>query len=233
MDVEADAAVGDNLQALGLHLLNAPVDDPLFQLEVWNAVSEQSAHAIRSLVERDRMSGARELLRAGQPRRSRAYDRNALSRLARGRLRHDPFFSPGVIDDVLLDQLDRDRIVVDAEDAGFFAGRGANSAGELRKIVGRVQPVDRLAPAAAVDEIVPVGDDVPERATLVAEGNAAIHAAGTLRAQFVFGHLEIEFAPILQALPDRTPRRSLALDLHEARNLAHRSRDLPSQVNSD
>src|SRR6266481_9434402 len=160
------------------------------------------------------MSRPRKLLSACKSRGSRTHDRDALSRLARGRQRRDPFFRPCVIDNVLLDQLDRDGIVVDVQDAGFFARRGTNSAGELRKVIGRVQPVDRLAPPAAIDEIVPIRNDVPEWATLVAEGNSAIHAAGALRAELLFGHLEIEFAPILQTFADRTPRRSLAIDLH-------------------
>src|SRR5580704_7538524 len=111
------------------------------------------------------MSCARELLRACEPRRSRAYDCDALAGLLRGRQRRDPFFRPGVIDDVLLDQLDRDGVIVDVQDAGFFTRRGTDSAGEFRKIVSRVQPVDSLAPPAAVNEIVPVGYDVPEWAT--------------------------------------------------------------------
>ena len=82
--VDADAAVGDNLDALGLHLLDAPIDDPLLQLEVGNAVHQQSADAIRSLVERHRMAGARELLRARQARRSRADHRDALAGLRAG-----------------------------------------------------------------------------------------------------------------------------------------------------
>ncbi len=69
------------------------------------------------------------------------------------------------------------------------------------EFTGRICP----APPTPVNQIVPIRNDVPERATLVAEGDAAIHAARALRAQLVLGHLEIEFAPILQAFPDRTP----------------------------
>src|ERR1700682_1221263 len=173
------------------------------------------------------MSRARELLRAGQSSRTRSHYCDPFLRFARGDLRRDPSFSPRVIDDVLLDQFDRDRIVVDVEDAGFFAWRRAYPASEYRKIVGRMQAVDRLAPAAAVNQIVPIRYDVPERAALVAEGDSAVHASRALGFQLLLGHLEIEFAPVLQAFPDRTPRRSLALDLHEAGNFAHRTPALP------
>src|SRR5215472_13620402 len=213
VDVETDAAVGDDLEPFGFHLLDAAIDDPLFKLEIGNTVGEQSADAIRSLVQRHRMAGAGELLRARQSRRPRSNHRDALARFAPRRHRRDPFLGPRVIDDVLLDQFDRDRIVVDVEHASFFTRRGTDTAGELGKIVSRVQTLDRLAPASAINEVVPIGDNVPERAALVAEGDSAIHAAGALRAQLLLGHLEIEFAPILQALPDRTPRRNLAFDL--------------------
>ena len=97
-------------------------------------------------------------------------------------LRRRPSPRPqGVVDDVLLDVLDRDRIVVDVEHARLLARRRADAAGELREVVRRVQALDRLAPAVAVHEVVPVGDDVPERAALVAERDAAIHAARALR----------------------------------------------------
>src|ERR1700688_771852 len=84
-----------------------------------------------------------------------------------------------------------------------------------------MQTVDRVLPAPAINQIVPIGNDVAERATLVAEGDPAIHASRSLRAKLVLGHLEVILAPVLQALLDRTPRRRFPFDLHEARYLAH------------
>src|SRR5206468_6413771 len=101
---------------------------------------------------------------AGHARWTGADHRHLLSGPSRGNLGRHPALTPGVIDDVLLDVLDRDRVVVDVEDARLLAGGGADAAGELREVIRRVQPVDRLAPAAPVHEVVPVGDDVPERA---------------------------------------------------------------------
>src|SRR5262249_16587751 len=213
-----------------LHLRDPALDQMLLHLEVGDAVHQQSADPIGALVERDRMTGARELLRACHPGRTRANHRDALSTAARGRLRRDPSLGPGMIDDVLLDQLYGYRIVVDVENAGLLAWGGTHAAGEFREVVGRMQPVDRFLPAPAIHEVVPVRDDIPERATLVAEGNSAIHAARTLRAQLVFGHLELVLAPVVQALRDRTPPRQLAIDLHEARYLSHRSLILPGLI---
>ena len=45
-DVDADVRVGLEDDALGLHLLDAAIDDVLFQLEVGNAVAEQAADAV-------------------------------------------------------------------------------------------------------------------------------------------------------------------------------------------
>src|SRR5581483_12023032 len=70
-------------------------------------------------------------------------------------------------------------------------------------------------------EVVPVRDDVPERAALVTERDAAIHAARALRAQDLRGRLLLELAPVLQALLDRLLVDLLARDLEESGDLAH------------
>jgi hypothetical protein len=54
-----------------------------------------------------------------------------------------------------------------------------------------VQLVDRLAPFVAVHEVVPVRDQVAERAALMAERHAAVHAPRALPAQ-LFLRLERE-----------------------------------------
>ena len=55
-------------------------------------------------------------------------------------------------------------------------GGRAEGSGELGEVVGRVAAVDRVLPPAAVDEVVPVWDDVAQRAALVADGHGAVHA---------------------------------------------------------
>ena len=59
-------------------------------------------------------------------------------------------FFEGAIDDGLLDLLDGDRRLVDAEHAGGFARRGADAAGEFGEIVGGVQTAGWL-PASGRD----------------------------------------------------------------------------------
>ena len=93
----------------------------------------------------DPVAGLVQLLGGGQTRGARADDRDALAGARRRRLRLDPAFGPGAVDDLVLDRLDRDGVVVDAEHARPLARRRAEPAGELGEVVGRVQPLDRLA----------------------------------------------------------------------------------------
>src|SRR5246127_4522998 len=110
------------------------------------------------------MAGARELLRAGEARGTRADDGDLLAGLDRGRLRPDPTILPGAVDDRAFDGLDGNRVVVDVERARGLAGRGADAAGEFREIVGRMQVARGLFPIALIDQVVEVGDLVVDRA---------------------------------------------------------------------
>src|SRR5437660_177446 len=111
-----------------------------------------------------------------EPRGPGADDGHLLAGAKGRRARGDPALVEGPLDDRKLDRLDRDRVVVDLEHARALARRGAQPARPLGEVVRRVQAVDRLAPVVLVHEVVPVGDDVAERTTLVAERDAAVHA---------------------------------------------------------
>src|SRR3990172_9147191 len=142
------------------------------------------------------------------------------------RVRHDPTLSPSTLDNFQLDLLDGDGVVVDPQDAGGLAGGGAEPAGEVREVVGGVQPLDRLPPVAAIYEVVPVGDDVVERAALVTEGDAAVHTTGGLLLEMVFGDLLVALQPVVDALLHGAARGRLPPELHEAAWFSHR-RPLP------
>src|SRR5262249_39950486 len=73
------------------------------------------------------------------------------------------------------------RGLADGHHAGGLARGRAEPAGELGEVVGGVQPLGRARPVAAPDEIVPFRDEVPQRAAVVAERDAAVHAAPGLR----------------------------------------------------
>ena len=109
-DVDAEA----EHDALGLHLLDAPVDQRLLHLEIGDAVAQQSADAVVLLEHRDVVAGARELLRAGEPRRAGADHGDLLASLVCRRQRLYPAFFPRLVDDRVLDRLDSDGVVDDA-----------------------------------------------------------------------------------------------------------------------
>lgn len=180
------------------------------------------------------MPGAGELLGRGQSRRSRTHDRHALARRDGGGLGLDEAVHPGLVDDRLLDALDRDgatRLTLgDRQHAGRLARRGAQPTGELRKVVGRVQPVAGRVPPATAHQVVPLGDQIPQRTARgsgVAERDSAIHAAarllrhlaGSLVGVLAFVHL----APVTHPLVDR-PLGGLDLgDLQKADGISHGS----------
>src|SRR5690606_22944290 len=91
------------------------------------------------------------------------------------------------------------------------------------EVVRRVERGDRLAPAVAVDGVVPVGDDVAERAPRVAERDAAAHAARALLADRHDGEVPLDLAVVAKALLHRTLLRQDALVLEEPGRLAHGS----------
>jgi len=65
--------------------------------------------------------------------------------------------------------------------AAFLAEGGANATGELRKVACLLQHVKGLSIFAFVEEVLPFGLFVANRASPVAEGYAAVHAARSLR----------------------------------------------------
>ena len=69
-EVFPDEDTGLELHPFGLHLFQAPVDDPFLHLEVGDAIAEQSADAIGFLKYCHAMTRTRELLRGGQTSRS-------------------------------------------------------------------------------------------------------------------------------------------------------------------
>src|SRR5688572_12490713 len=219
--LRADESTGPELHAFGAHLLQAPVDHGFLELEVRDAIAQQAADAIALLEDRDVVADARELLRAGKAGAAGADDGHFLARLVRGRLRLHPALFPGFVDDRVLDRLDAHRIVVDAQHARFLARRRANAAGELGEVVGRVQRVDRELPVLAINEVVPVRDQVVHRAARHAERDAAIHAARALHAGGFVRQAQVELAVMLLARLDRLVRLLEPLVLEESRDLPH------------
>jgi hypothetical protein len=185
-DVDTDVDAQAQLHALGDQLLHAALDDGLLDLEVGDAEADEPPGRLVALVEDDAVPGAAQLLRRGHARRPGADDGHAAAGLPSRRHRDDPARVPRVVDDRVLDLLDRHRVALaDLEHARGLARGRAQAAGELGEVVRSVQLADGVLPAIAVDEVVPVGDEVAQRATVVAEGHAALHAAPALCGQLL------------------------------------------------
>src|ERR1017187_4976246 len=100
------------------------------------------------------MSGAPQLLRSRQTRRSASYHRHPLAGLMFRGLRMDPTLFPRALHDAALDQLDRDGRLVNGQHAGRLTRCGTDAAGKLGEIVGRMQAPNSVLPAAVVDQVV-------------------------------------------------------------------------------
>ena len=137
------------------------------------------------LEDRHLMAGPIQLLGGGQSGRAGADHGHALAaaRLAAARARANLRRSPDRQSP--FDLLDRHRVFVDPQHASRFAWGRANAPREFGEIIRRLQPLQSLAPMIAIHQIVPVGDDVPQRAAGVAERHAAIHAPGALLLQLL------------------------------------------------
>ena len=195
----ADLDAGAEAGALGLHLPDPPVEDRLLHLELGDAVAQQAARLVGALVDGDGVAGAGQLLGRGQARRAGADDGDGLAGEPLGRLGGDRAVGEGAVDDADLDLLDRDGRLVDAEHAGRLARGRAEPPGELGEVVGRVQPVDGLAPLPLPREVVPLGDQVAQRTTAVAERDTAVHAAAGLTLQLGDRLLLVDLLPVLDA----------------------------------
>ena len=145
------------------------------------------------------MSGPIQLIRGREPRRARPHDRHLLPRPRGGRLRRDPPLGVRAVDDGHLDVLDRDRVRIDPEHAGPFTRRRAQPPGELRKVVRRVQTVYGRTPPVAIDQVVPVRNQVPERTPLMAERDAAVHAPRGLGPEVLLREGLVDLLPVAQA----------------------------------
>src|SRR5690606_30373785 len=188
-----------------------------------HAVERETADPVRALVPRARMPGLVELVGRREARRPRADDRNPLTGAFLRTARLHPALGPASLDDRVLDVLDRDRRVGDAEHACAFARRGARAPGELREVVRPMQAIERFAPAAVVDEIVPLRDQVVDRTAVrrLAERHAAIHAARALDAKMLLARRREDLFEVADALFRVPVRHGLTRVFHETRMLAH------------
>ena len=89
---------------------------------------------------------------------------------------------------------------------------------------------DRLGEVVAVDEVVPVRDQVAEGTAAVTERHAALHAPRALRAQREQRQRADELAVVADALTGLALDRLRAVVLEEAAKLAHQASPSDSVV---
>ncbi len=77
----------------------------------------------------------------------------------------------------------------------------------------------------SVNEIIPVRDDISERASVVAKRNAAVHASTCLDTQTVSAEVLIHLMPIEDPHWDGSPSRCLSVMLEESSNISHAGSD--------
>ncbi len=222
--VYADVDLRAERHAFLLHQRQPAIQDLLLHLELGDAVAQQPADAIGLFEDGDEMPRAVQLLGRRQSGRAGADDRDLPAGAHERRLGGYPALLEGFLDDRHFDRLDRDGVVVDAEHARPFARRRAEAPGELGKIVRRVQPVDGRLPPIAVHEIVPVGNQVAQRAALMAERNAAVHAARALLLELSLRVRKIDLSPVLEPLGHRTGRLFLPVNFDEPGRFTHNSK---------
>src|ERR1035438_4454482 len=73
------------------------------------------------------------------------------------------------------------------------------------------------------DEVIPVGNQVPQRTAVVAERHPAVHATGALLAQLLHRPREQELAVVARPLHRVPLGKVVTLDLQEAPELAHQA----------
>jgi hypothetical protein len=84
-----------------------------------------------------------------------------------------------------------------------------------------MESVKGFTPLAAVDEVIPLWDQVAEGATLMAERNSTVHAAGALLTQFRF-RLKVEVLVVVaNPLGRVTLNEVSSMNLEEAADLTH------------
>ena len=160
-DVPPHVGVGDKLDALVFQNLHPAVNDPLFQLHVGNAVHQQAAHPVGTLVHGHLVAALVQEVGNGQPGGTGADHRHPLSGTRRWRNGVDRAAFVAVLHDrplVFLHRHGRPRR--HAAGAGGFAQRRADPAGEFRIAVGGNEPLRRQVPPPLIYQIVPLGDEV-------------------------------------------------------------------------
>ena len=174
------AKLEDN--ALFFQQIHAAVDDRLVELEVGDAVAHESAGILAGLKYGNLITALVKLCGHAQAGRPCADDGHAFA-VALRMEGMDEILGEGVLGNGTFVLADSCRLVIhQVEHAGLFTQCRTDAAGELGEVVGLVDELVGQFPVALVNGVVPLRRAVSQRTGPVAEGHAAVHAAGGLLA---------------------------------------------------
>ncbi len=222
-DVRADVDAAAELGALGPHLVQAPVQVPLLHLELGDAVAEQAAGRSARSNTVTVVPGPGELLGGGQPGGPGADHGDPLAG-ARPRggcgATQPSAQARSMISTSTCLIVTGSALMPSTQAASHGAGqsRPVNSG----KLLVACSRSDGLAPVVPVDQVVPLRDQVAQRAAVVAERDAAVHAPAGLPLQLgLAGNRLVDLAPVAEPHVDRAPGRRLPRRVQEALGVSH------------
>ena len=163
-----------------------------------------------ALEERDARAAARKLPRRSQAGGAGSNHGDAGCVLGSRRKRRGAAYRPLVIGDCALVILDGGRLILKAQVTRGLAGSGAHAARELGQRIGERQALGGIGPHATPHEVVPLGNQVVQRASRaarlakrearLAERHATVHAAAGLRALVLLVQRHGKLAKVLECL---------------------------------
>ncbi|CAB4949700.1 unannotated protein [freshwater metagenome] len=220
-DINPDVDIAAKFGSLRSHLIKTTIEMLLLHLELGDSITKQTARAIGTLEHNNVMPSAGELLGGSESGRTGSDHRNLSSGANGGKFGGDPTFGPRSIDDLNLDLLDRDRVGIDPEHTCSLARSWTEAAGELGEVVRGVKSIDGFMPMITVDEVVPVRDEITERASVVAEGDTTVHTTTRLLTYLCDREVCVDLFPIHQADGNLTTGREFTTVLQETTAVTH------------
>ena len=228
-DLRVRLGVQEKGHALRLHQSDSARYDLLGQLHVRDAVLKQSARTVRALDDGDAVATPIQIVRRRQPRGAGAHHRHALSRAHGGDAGLNQSPSEALFNQVELVVAGGDGAVV-GKHARLFAQRRAHAAREFGEAGRLGQAADGLLDLPAIEQIVPLRDQVVQRTAVVrlAVGHAAVHAAGRLLAALFVRAQGVQEFKVLHALSLRSEGIFKALVFQKTCRLSHALTFLPA-----
>ena len=159
------------------------------------------------------MPGASQLLRCCKPCRATTDNGDALSSLQRRNLWCHPSFSPRTINNRYFNLFDVHRVLVNSKHACGFARSRTEAACEFRKVVCGMKSFNGILPMLAIHQVIPVRNEVAERASVIAKRDTAVHATSSLTLENLTIKRFVDLFPVLQTKFDWTTRWSAATPL--------------------